>query len=78
MSIPELTFCRKLTSPSARARSRSRQSAMSQFLAKMEAIRKALGLRPAEELPAPLAISDAMALMGIKATESWALPVREV
>jgi hypothetical protein len=33
---------------------------MSQFLAKVEAIRKALGLRPAEELPAPLAISEAM------------------
>jgi hypothetical protein len=49
---------------------------MSQFLAKVEAIRKALGLRPAEELPAPLAISDAMALMGIKANESWALPER--
>jgi hypothetical protein len=76
MSIPELTFYRKLTWPSARARSRSRQSAMSQFLAKVEAIRKALGLRPAEELPAPLAISDAMVLMGIKANESWALPER--
>ena len=43
---------------------------------KVEAICKALGLRPAEELPAPLAISDAMVLMGIKANESWALPER--
>ena len=49
---------------------------MSQFLAKVEAIRKALGLRPAEELPAPLAISEAMVLMGIKANETWALPER--
>ena len=49
---------------------------MSQFLAKVEAIRKALGLRPAEELPAPLAISEAMVLMGIKANKSWALPER--
>lgn len=49
---------------------------MSQFLAKVEAIRKALGLKPAEELPAPLAISEAMVLMGIKANESWALPER--
>ena len=47
---------------------------MSQFLAKVEAIRRALGLR--EELPAPLAISEAMALMGIKANETWALPER--
>ena len=47
---------------------------MSQFLAKVEAIRKALGLRPAEELPAPLAISEAMVLMGINANVSWALP----
>ena len=44
---------------------------MSQFLAKVEAIRKALGLRPAEELPAPLAISEAMVLMGINANVSW-------
>ena len=58
-----------------RARSRSRVvSTMSQFLAKVEAIRRALGLR--EELPAPLAISEAMALMGIKANETWALPER--
>ena len=49
---------------------------MSQFLAKVEAIRNALGLRPAEELPAPLAISEAMVLMGIKANETWALPER--
>ena len=47
---------------------------MSQFLAKVEAIRNALGLRPAEELPAPLAISEAMVLMGINANVSWALP----
>ena len=32
---------------------------------------KALGLRPAEELPAPLAISEAMVLMGINANVSW-------
>ena len=61
-------------------RTRSRFAAcvwtMSQFLAKVEAIRKALGLRPAEELPAPLAISEAMVLMGIKANETWALPER--
>ena len=40
--------------------------------------RKALGLRPAEELPAPLAISEAMVLMGIKANpnESWVLRER--
>ena len=43
---------------------------MSQVLA------NALGLRPAEELPAPLAISEAMVLMGIKANETWALPER--
>ena len=59
-------------------RTRSRFAAcvwtMSQFLAKVEAIRKALGLRPAEELPAPLAISEAMVLMGINANVSWALP----
>ena len=60
----------------ALARDRECLRSMSQFLAKVEAIRKALGLRPAEELPAPLAISDAMALMGIKANESWALPER--
>ena len=63
-----------------RARSRPSLDAcvwtMSQFLAKVEAIRKALGLRPAEELPAPLAISEAMVLMGIKANETWALPER--
>ena len=61
-------------------RTRSRFAAcvwtMSQFLAKVEAIRKALGLRPAEELPAPLAISEAMVLMGIQANVSWALPER--
>ena len=61
-----------------RARSRPSLDAcvwtMSQFLAKVEAIRKALGLRPAEELPAPLAISEAMVLMGINANVSWALP----
>ena len=39
-------------------------------------LRKALGLRPAEELPALLAISEAMVLMGIKANETWALPER--
>ena len=61
-----------------RTRSRSPlvSGTMSQFLAKVEAIRKALGLRPAEELPAPLAISEAMVLMGIKANKSWALPER--
>ena len=59
-----------------RTRSRSPlvSGTMSQFLAKVEAIRKALGLRPAEELPAPLAISEAMVLMGINANVSWALP----
>jgi hypothetical protein len=55
VSIPELnlsqTYRYSLPSARARARSQSRQSAMSQFLAKVEAIRKALGLRPAEELP---------------------------
>ena len=45
-----------------RARSRpslvsERCGSMSQILAKVEAIRKALGLRPAEELPALLATS---------------------
>ena len=29
-----------------------------------------------QELPAPLAISEAMVLMGIKANETWALPER--
>ena len=57
-------------------RAASRGSTMSQFLAKVEAIRNALGLRPAQELPAPLAISEAMVLMGIKANETWALPER--
>ena len=72
-------LCRKLTTlrgTGVRTRSRSPlvSGTMSQFLAKVEAIRKALGLRPAEELPAPLAISEAMVLMGINANVSWALP----
>ena len=54
VSIPELNLSqtyRYCCAERARVRSQSRQSAMSQFLAKVEAIRKALGLRPAEELP---------------------------
>jgi hypothetical protein len=54
VSIPELNLSqtyRYCCAERARVRSESRQSAMSQFLAKVEAIRKALGLRPAEELP---------------------------
>ena len=54
---------------------------MSQFLAKVEAIRKALGLRPAEELPGASATchlrchgSDGD--RGFEANELWALPER--
>ena len=53
VSIPELNLSQTYRAERARsrARSQSRQSAMSQFLANVEAIRKALGLLPAEELP---------------------------
>ena len=69
-------LCRKLTWLRRDTSCARRGSTMSQFLAKVEAIRNALGLRPAQELPAPLAISEAMVLMGIKANETWALPER--
>ena len=59
------------TSPFAKRR------AMSQFMEKVDAIRKALGLRPAEELSAPLAIAEAMVLMGITRRRSRGGAARE-
>ena len=74
----ELTFVANLRGTGVRARSRSPlvSGRCLNSSRRWNAIRKALGLRPAEELPAPLAISEAMVLMGIKANKSWALPER--
>ena len=55
----------------------AKRRAMSQFMEKVDAIRKALGLRPAEELSAPLAIAEAMALMGITRRRSRGGAARE-